>query len=109
MRATSPRARMPLSVIEQPVGGHARQQVERGLERDSKVRRLRLLMPMSGVFERERALELGAVVHLDQHRHAERARRRLELAHLRVVEAGGDQQDAVGAERARLERPGTRR
>ena len=61
-------------------------------------------MPTSGVFEPQRALEFGRVVHLDQHRHAERkCGLRLELGHLRVVQAGGDQQDAVGAHRARLE------
>ena len=34
------------------------------------VLRLRLLMPMSLVLQPERAVELGAVMHLDQHVHA---------------------------------------
>ena len=37
----------------------------------SKVLRLRLLMPISRDFEPQRALELGLVVHFDQHVHAE--------------------------------------
>ena len=46
---------------DQPVGRHARQQVERRVAATRlKLRRLRLLMPMSGVGSAQRALELGA-------------------------------------------------
>ena len=39
-------------------------------------------MPSSGVVQLERALELGGIVHFDEHRHARaRVRARLELAH----------------------------
>jgi hypothetical protein len=36
----------------------------------SKVLRLRLLMPISGRFQRQRAVEFRGVMHLDQHVHA---------------------------------------
>ena len=54
--------------------------------RDSNVRRLRLLMPSSGVFRRSARSSSARVVHLDQHRHAELQRQRLQFAHLRIVE-----------------------
>src|SRR5690606_20604609 len=50
----------------------------------------------------QRALELGGVVHLHQHVHAALQRLRREVAQPRVVQAGHDQQHAVGAEHARL-------
>jgi len=42
-------------------------------------------------------------VHLDQHRHAELPRGILQRFHLRRRQAGGNQEDAVGAHRASLE------
>jgi hypothetical protein len=41
-------------------------------------------------------------VHFDQHRHSVVACAGLERRHARVVERGDDQQDRVGAERARF-------
>jgi hypothetical protein len=69
----------------------------------SKLRRLRLLMPISGVCSCSARIEFVAVVHFDQHRHAEACGDGLELAHRRQIERGGDQQDGVGAHGARFE------
>ena len=41
-------------------------------------------------------------MHLNQHRHAQAMCERLELAELRIIEAGDDEKDAIGAERACL-------
>ena len=48
--------------------------------------RSRLLMPISRERSLQRAVELGLVVHLDQHVHAERERGVLELAGAGVVD-----------------------
>src|SRR5688572_31514493 len=72
--------------------------VEARLERtqvavvDAEERRLQL----------QRALELLGVVHLNQHRHAQAMCERLELAELRIIEAGDDEKNAIGAKRACL-------
>jgi hypothetical protein len=52
--------------------------------------------------ERQRTGELPGVVDLDEHRESELARALLEALELPVVERADDQQDRVGAERARL-------
>ena len=60
-------------------------------------------MPISRDFELQRALELGLVVHLDQHVHAERERRVLERPRaVASSSARHDDQDAVGAPGARF-------
>ncbi|MCY1545438.1 hypothetical protein D9M68_813810 [compost metagenome] len=41
-------------------------------------------------------------MHLDQHRHVQPLRQRFQIGHLRVVQAGGDQQDGVGPHGAGL-------
>src|SRR3546814_17626829 len=51
---------------------------------------------------RERAVEFGFVVHIDEDVHAAFDRRRFDLAHHAVVERGPDDQDRVGADRAGL-------
>ena len=53
--------------------------------------------------ERDRALGLGLVVHLDQHGQAELAGLVVQPAQVVVVERGHDQQREVGAGRAGLE------
>ena len=45
------------------------------------------------------ALEFIGVVDFDQHGHAERKRARLQLGHPRVVQARGDEEHSVGADR----------
>ena len=61
-------------------------------------------MPISARVQAQRPIELGLVVHLDQHVHAAASLREpAQLARRRVVERRHDQQDAVGADRARLE------
>src|SRR5882672_2928504 len=47
-------------------------------------------------------LELGTVMHLSQDRHAEQSGSRLQCPHAWQVERRDDQQDAIGAQRARL-------
>ena len=68
----------------------------------SKVRRLRLLMPMSLRAERQGAVELRPVVHLDQHVHAEVVRGVDQRARLVVGDARHDDEDAIGAPGAGL-------
>ena len=86
----------------QPAGRNARQQVERGRERHVEGAQVAVVDADERRREPQRALELGGVVHLDQHRHAEVARAGFERGEARVVERGDDQQDRVGAQRARL-------
>ena len=69
----------------------------------SKVRRLRLLMPIELRAERQRAVELRPVMHLDEHIHAEFVRGVDELARLGVGDARHDDEDAVGPPGAGLE------
>ena len=99
---TSSRARMPDSVTSSAVGRHVRQHAQRGLQRDLEGAQVAVVDAEQRRLELERALQLGRVVHLDQHGHVQAARDRLELGHLRVVQAGRDQQDAVGAHGPRL-------
>ena len=61
----------PLSATTQAVRRHPRRQLARSSQdRPASVLRLRLLMPISRVSSRERPLELGGIVDLDQHVHA---------------------------------------
>ena len=70
----------------------------------SKVRRSRLLMPIRRDLQLQRPVELGLVVHLDQHVHAEVDARPSSSAPASAsLTRRHDDQDAVGAERARLE------
>ena len=72
----------------------------------SKVRRSRLLTPIEPCVERQGALQLALVVDLDQHVHAEvRAPSRSSARASASVDARHDDQDAVGAPGARLDRP----
>ena len=48
-------------------------------------------------------VKLAAIVHLDQHGHAKRFGRRLELLHARQLKSRDDEKDAIGAQSARLE------
>ena len=59
-------------------------------------------MPISGVESLSARSSSARVVHLDQHVHAVVERAGLERREPGVVERGDDQQDRVGAERARL-------
>ena len=68
----------------------------------SKVRRSRLLMPIEARRELQRPVELGLVVDLDQHVHAESSAASSSVARVVVADRRHDDQDAVGAERARL-------
>jgi hypothetical protein len=59
-----------------------------------------LLTPHEFGVEQQGPLQLRPVVDLDQHVHAEPARRRLQLRGLPVAQAGHDEQHGVGADRA---------
>ena len=65
-------------------------------------RRLRLLMPISGERKRSARSSSALVMDLDQHVHAEREGRVLEVLRRVIVDRGHDDQDAVGAPGARL-------
>ena len=69
----------------------------------SKVLRSRLLMPMSWRVEHERAIELGLIMDLDQHVHAEIAGGSRQILRRRIVDRGHDDEDAVGAPGPRLQ------
>ena len=87
---------------QQPVGRHLVEQTQRGVQRHRKAAQVAVVDAQQRRLQLQRAVQLGAVMHLDQHAHAVRERHRLQIGHLRVVQAGGDQQDAVRAHRARL-------
>ena len=63
----------------------------------SKVTRSRWFTPMRSAPDRERPLELGLVVHLDEHVEAELAGEGVEVDELVVVEGRHDEQHGVGA------------
>ena len=87
---------------DQAIGWHARQQVERRVERDAEVAQVAVVDADEWRLQPQRPIEFGAVVHFDQHVHAERVRRGLEFGHLRILERGDDEQDGVGAQRPRF-------
>ena len=59
-------------------------------------------MPISRDFSRSARVKLVLVVDFDQHVHAERKRRRLELGRAGIVDRRHDDEDAVGAGSARF-------
>ena len=59
-------------------------------------------MPMSRDLRRSARVEFGFVVDFDEHVHAEAERRRLDFRRRAVVERRHDDEDAVGAQRARF-------
>ena len=81
-----PRPRGYRSVTSRPVRRHLAQSAERRFRSDtSKLRRLRLLMPTRQRREAQARDRVPAVVHLDQHRHAERPAPAPQVGHLRIV------------------------
>jgi hypothetical protein len=56
---------------QQAVGRHPRQQVQRGLQRDLEGAQVAVVDAHQRRLQPQRAVELGAVVHLHQHGHAE--------------------------------------
>ena len=102
-RSTSARSRMPLSLIAKtsraaPAGSTCSLTARSVII----VRRLRLLTPTNSTPERERALEVAHVVHLDEQRRARTRALPRARAHLLVAQPADDQQHAVGAVRGRL-------
>ncbi len=86
------------------VGRDAIEQRVGGVQRDLEAVQVAVVDPDQPPGYRERHLELGGVVHLDQHVQAELGRQRRQVRHVRgrVGKGRGDQQDAVGTQRARL-------
>ncbi len=84
------------------VARHRVLQVERGLQRHLEGAQVAVVDAEQARRHRQRTLEFVEVVHLDQHVHAEFAGDEGELRQLHVIQRRGDQQHAVGAERARL-------
>ena len=79
------------------------QQREGGVQRRLEGLEVAVVDAEQGRREGEGGLDLRRIVHLDQHVHAEVPRERVELGERARVERGDDEQDAVRAERARLE------
>ena len=79
------------------------QQADGGVQRHVERAQVAVVDADERRLQPQRAIEFGAVVHLHEHVHAERERAGFQVGHPRVVQAGGDEQDAVGAERARLD------
>src|SRR6266705_6525976 len=80
-----------------PRRGNMRQQAKRCVERSLETSQVAVVDADERSGELEGEVELGAVVHFGEHRHAERDRESFQLAHPRRRERGHDEQNAVGA------------
>ncbi len=87
---------------QQALGRHLGQQVQRGFQAHVEAAQVTVVDAHQRGLELERALQLGAVVHFHQHGHIEAEGNGLELGHLGIGQAGGDEQDAVGPHGARF-------
>ena len=87
---------------QQAPSGHLFAQTECGVERDRKRPQAAVVDAQHRRRHAQGTLELGGVVHLHQHVHAEFAGEAGVVGELGVVERGHDQQHAVSAEQARL-------
>ena len=110
MRCTSARREDAALGDQQPIGRHVAAAGRAWCRATtSKVRRLRLLMPTSGVFSRSARSSSAPSCTSTSTAMPSACAQRLEVAPSARRRGGDDQQDAVGAHRARLRRPGTRR
>ena len=82
--------------------GNRWQQLQRGLQAHLEGAQVAVVDAHHGVLHPQRALQLLAVVHLDEHVHAQLPGQVVECRELRVVEAGDDEQDAVRLHGPRL-------
>ena len=85
---TSSRLRMPDSGHQQAICRHILLEGNRGLNIDLNVRRLRLLMPTSGVLSLRARCNSSPSCIFHQHIHVQAVRNLLHLRHLRIVQAG---------------------
>ena len=85
------------------VGGNERRQPLADFERGLEGPEVAVVDADQPAFERQRALEFGLVVDLDQHVEAEVVRGLVERARRLVVDRRHDDEDAVGAPGARLQ------
>ena len=85
---------------------HIGQHRQRGVERDFKAAQIAVVDPEHGlgrhIFELQGALHLRPVMHFHEHRHIQAQRAGLQISHLRIIEAGGDQQNTVCTHRTRF-------
>ena len=82
---------------------HCREQIERGLQAHFESTQAAVVDAEQGRAQWQGALELGAVVHLDQHIQAQVDGDRFQFQHLRIRQGGDDEQDCVGTDRARFD------
>ena len=101
-RSQSAWVKMPLSETSSRSAGTSAASRSDVSSAVAKLRRSRLLMPISFERQLQRPLQLVLVMHFDQHIHAELERGVFERARLVVGKAGHDDQDGVGAPGARL-------
>ena len=80
--------------------GNVRQQVKGGLQAGFKGMQIAVVNTHQGIAQRQRALQLFAVMHFNQHVHAKLFGSGIQLCHLLIAEAGRDQQNAVGTDGA---------
>ncbi len=87
---------------EDAIVRHLRREALGDGERDVEAAEVAVVDAEQRRVEPKRALQLGLVVHLDEHVHRQRLRRAAEVGRRRVVEAGHDEQDAIRPVCARL-------
>ena len=92
---------MPLSAtISRSFGAGA--QALASLKRNLEIAQIAVVDADQRRFERQGAVEFGFVMRLDQHVHMQVMRRDIEGARLLIVDAGHDDENAVGAGGARF-------
>ena len=82
---------------------HVGQQVQRRLKRRLEGAQVTVVDADQFDAQRQCTLELFAVMHLDQHIHAQLTRLTIQSAQARIVQRRNDQQDAVGADGTRFQ------
>ncbi len=87
---------------DQLADGNAGQEIDRGPQRHGEAAQVAVIDADQRSLELEGAVQLGPVVYLHQHVHAVVERACLESRKAGVFQRGDDQEDRIGAERARL-------
>ena len=93
---------MPLSVTTSRSAGIRSSRSSVVSSRVSNVSQVAVVDADQRRLELQRTLELALIVHLDEHGKPELLRNAFEIFHARRLERRGDEQDAVGAGRARF-------
>ncbi len=87
---------------KQAVFGHVCQQGQRCLQRDVECAQIAVINANQRGCEPQRALQFCTIVHFHQYRHAQAVGNGFQLGHLGIVQTGGNQQNGIGAYRARF-------